>query len=75
MVLVIDQGRAISAISLGLRGINLEAGRMRRGGETDGGGEVQSRQALSMAFVALQVVGPRRLYRRCHWCLWNSGYR
>lgn len=40
-----------------------------RAGETDGGREMQSRQALSMAFVVSQVVGLRRLYRRCYRCL------
>ena len=48
------------------------------GGETVGGGKAKSRQALSVAFVALQVVGPRRLYcmcYNCYWCSRNGGFR
>jgi hypothetical protein len=76
-VLAIGQGRAISAINLGLCVINLEAGgRMRHEGARLTEVEVQSRQALSVAFVALQVVGLHRQYRRCcycHGCSRNGG--
>jgi hypothetical protein len=50
----------ISVIILRLRVVNLRSGVQRRpDGETVGGGE-ESRQALGVAFVALQVVGQLR---------------
>ncbi len=85
LVATIDKSRLTPMINLRLRVVNLRCSDSATRGRACLGGALvyacgrwfESRQALRVAFVALQVVGPHPQYRRCcdcHRCLRN-GFR
>jgi hypothetical protein len=73
LVAIIDKSRLTSIINLRLRVVNLRCGDSATRGRACLGGALvyacgrwfKSRQALRVAFVAVQVVGPYPQYRKC----------